>query len=77
VLIGRPAVIESRIKRLGLRIRPGVDIEITNIDDDPRFNEYWQLYHQIMQRRGVTPDAAKALVRSRSTVIAALDGAPR
>ena len=72
VLIGRPAVIESRIKRLGLRIRPGVDVEVTNIDDDPRFNEYWQLYHQIMQRRGVTPDAAKALVRSRSTVIAAL-----
>jgi malate dehydrogenase (oxaloacetate-decarboxylating)(NADP+) len=72
ILIGRPAVIEARIERLGLRIRPGVDVEITNIDDDPRFNEYWQTYHQIMQRRGVTPAAAKAVVRSRATVIAAL-----
>jgi malate dehydrogenase (oxaloacetate-decarboxylating)(NADP+) len=72
ILIGRPAVIEARIQRLGLRIRPGVDVEITNIDDDPRFNEYWQLYHKIMQRRGVTPAAAKAVVRSRATVIAAL-----
>ena len=72
ILVGRPAVIERRIERLGLRIRPGVDVEITNIDDDPRFNEYWQLYHQIMQRRGVTPSAAKAIVRGRDTVIAAL-----
>ncbi|SDD90045.1 NADP-dependent malic enzyme [Aquimonas voraii] len=72
ILIGRPAVIEARIERLGLRIRPGVDVDITNIDDDPRFNEYWQLYHQIMQRRGVTPAAAKAIVRSRATVIASL-----
>jgi malate dehydrogenase (oxaloacetate-decarboxylating)(NADP+) len=72
ILIGRPAVIEARIERLGLRIRPGVDVDVTNIDDDPRFNDYWQLYHHIMQRRGVTPAAAKAVVRSRATVIAAL-----
>jgi malate dehydrogenase (oxaloacetate-decarboxylating)(NADP+) len=72
ILIGRPAVIEARIERLGLRIRPGVDVDVTNIDDDPRFNDYWQLYHQIMQRRGVTPATAKAVVRSRATVIAAL-----
>ncbi len=72
ILVGRPAVIERRIQRLGLRIRPGVDVGITNIDDDPRFNEYWQLYHQIMQRKGVTPSAAKAIVRGRDTVIAAL-----
>jgi malate dehydrogenase (oxaloacetate-decarboxylating)(NADP+) len=72
ILVGRPAVIERRIQRLGLRIRPGVDVQITNIDDDPRFNEYWQLYHQIMQRKGVTPSAAKAIVRGRDTVIAAL-----
>ncbi len=72
ILIGRPAVIEKRIERLGLRIRPGVDVEITNIDDDPRFNEYWQLYHQIMQRKGITPAGAKAVVRSRDTIIAAL-----
>jgi malate dehydrogenase (oxaloacetate-decarboxylating)(NADP+) len=72
ILVGRPAVIERRIQRLGLRLRIGVDIEVTNIDDDPRFNDYWQLYHQIMQRKGVTPAAAKALVRSRDVVIAAL-----
>jgi malate dehydrogenase (oxaloacetate-decarboxylating)(NADP+) len=72
ILIGRPAVIESRIKRLGLRLRPGTDFDLTNIDDDPRFNEYWQLYHEIMQRRGVSVAAAKAVVRTRSTVIAAL-----
>jgi len=72
ILIGRPSVIESRIKRLGLRLRPGIDFELTNPDDDPRFNEYWQQYHQIMQRKGVSPPAAKAIVRSRSTVIAAL-----
>ena len=72
ILIGRPAVIQSRIDRLGLRIQPGVDFEVTNINDDPRFAEYWQLYHSIMERRGVSPAAAKAIVRSRSTVIAAL-----
>ncbi|HAI59614.1 MAG TPA: NADP-dependent malic enzyme [Xanthomonadaceae bacterium] len=72
ILVGRPAVIERRIERLGLRIRPGVDISITNIGDDPRFNDYWQLYHQIMERKGVTPSAAKAIVRSRDVVIAAL-----
>lgn len=72
ILIGRPAVIESRIKRLGLRLKPGDNIEVTNIDDDPRFNDYWQLYHELMARKGVTPAAAKAVVRTRSTVIAAL-----
>jgi malate dehydrogenase (oxaloacetate-decarboxylating)(NADP+) len=72
ILIGRPAVIESRIKRLNLRLRPGIDFELTDPGDDPRFNDYWKLYHQIMQRKGVSPPAAKAIVRSRSTVIAAL-----
>src|SRR5690606_41385332 len=48
------------------------DCQITNIDDDPRFNEYGQLYHEIMARQGITPAAAKAVVRSRDTVIAAL-----
>ena len=72
ILVGRPAVIERRIARLGLRLRIGVDVDVTNIDDDPRFNDYWQLYHEIMQRKGITPSAAKALVRSRDVVIAAL-----
>ena len=72
ILIGRAAVIQMRIDRLGLRLRAGVDFELCNIDDDPRFPEYWQLYHRIMERKGVTPDNAKAIVRSRATVIAAL-----
>ncbi|WP_158880476.1 NADP-dependent malic enzyme [Rhodanobacter sp. L36] len=72
ILIGRPDVIQTRIDRLGLRMREGVDFEITNIDNDPRFNEYWQQYHALTERRGVSPAAAKNLLRSRSTLIAAL-----
>jgi malate dehydrogenase (oxaloacetate-decarboxylating)(NADP+) len=72
ILIGRPDVIEKRIQRIGLRLQPGVDFEMCNINDDPRFNDYWQHYHRIMERRGVTPSLAKAVVRSRSTVIASL-----
>ncbi len=72
VLVGRPAVIERRIERMGLRLNLETDVEVTNIDNDPRFNDYWQHYHQCMQRRGVTPAGAKAVVRSRSTVVAAL-----
>ena len=72
ILIGRPDVIESRIARLGLRMKPGVDFELTNIHDDPRFNEYWQQYHALTERRGVTQAAAKSLIRSRPTLIAAL-----
>jgi malate dehydrogenase (oxaloacetate-decarboxylating)(NADP+) len=72
ILIGRPAVIEQRIERLGLRIREGQHFELTNIDSDPRFNDYSNEYHQLMARRGVTPSMAKAIVRSRGTVIAAL-----
>ncbi|MGN2244048.1 NADP-dependent malic enzyme [Frateuria sp. GZRR33] len=72
ILIGRPDVIAQRIERLGLRIREGVDFELTNINDDPRFNDYWQQYHALTERRGVTPAAAKNLLRSRPTLIAAL-----
>ena len=72
ILIGRPDVIESRIKRLGLRMRAGVDFELTNINSDPRFDDYWQQYHALTERRGVTPAAAKNLMRSRPTLIAAL-----
>ena len=45
ILIGRPAVIEQRIQRLCLRLRPGVDFELCNIESDPRFKDYWTLYH--------------------------------
>jgi len=72
ILIGRPDVIEKRIKRAGLRLKVGVDIELCNIHSDPRFDDYWQHYHRLMERRGVTPSMAKALVRTRPTIIAAL-----
>lgn len=72
ILIGRPDVIDTRIKRLGLRMREGVDFELTNINDDPRFNDYWQQYHALTERRGVSPAAAKNLLRSRPTLIASL-----
>lgn len=72
ILIGRPDVIQTRIERLGLRMREGVDFELTNINDDPRFNDYWQQYHALTERRGVSPAAAKNLLRSRPTLIAAL-----
>ncbi len=72
VLIGRPAVIEARVKKLGLRLTAGRDFDLTNVDDDPRYHEYWTHYHKLMERRGITPAAAKAVVRSRPTVIAAI-----
>jgi malate dehydrogenase (oxaloacetate-decarboxylating)(NADP+) len=72
ILIGRPDVIEARIQRLGLRMKPGADFDLTNIHDDPRFNVYWQQYHALTERRGVTPAAAKNLIRSRPALIAAL-----
>ena len=72
ILIGRPDVIETRIQRLGLRMREGVDYELTNINDDPRFNDYWQQYHALTERRGVSPAAAKNLLRSRPSLIASI-----
>jgi malate dehydrogenase (oxaloacetate-decarboxylating)(NADP+) len=72
ILIGRPAVIEKRIAKLGLRLRAGVDFDLTNIDDDPRYNDYWQQFHALNERHGVTPAAAKNLMRSRPTLIAAM-----
>ncbi len=72
ILIGRPAVIEERIARLGLRLLAGRDFELCDIGADPRFGDYWRLLYERTKRRGVTPDSAKALVRSRATVIGAL-----
>ena len=72
ILIGRPAVIEQRIERLGLRMRAGEHFELVNADSDPRYTEYWNLYLRLNERRGVTPALAKSLVRSRPTLIASL-----
>ncbi len=72
ILIGRPDVIAARIERAGLRLKEGRDFELCNIHSDPRFDDYWQHYHGVMERRGVTPPQAKAVVRTRSAAIAAI-----
>ena len=72
ILIGRPHVIASRIERSGLRLQAGCDFEVVNPEDDARFRRYWERYHQINARDGVTPEMAKAAVRRSSTTIAAL-----
>ena len=72
ILIGRPAVIETRLKRYGLTIRPGKDFDIVNPEDDPRYRDYVATYAEVAGRRGITPEAARALVRTSTTVIAAI-----
>ena len=72
ILVGRSAVIEHRIAKLGLRIRAGIDFELVNTDSDPRFREFYTEYHRLMQRRGVTLDTAKREMRRRTTLIAAM-----
>jgi malate dehydrogenase (oxaloacetate-decarboxylating)(NADP+) len=72
ILVGRPAVIESRCERYGLTIRPGLDLAIVNPEDDPRYRDYVATFVERSGRRGITPDAARALVRTSTTVIAAV-----
>ena len=72
ILIGRPAVIEARLAKAGLRIKLGTDVDHVNPEDDPRFRQYWETYHRLMGRRGVSVEAAKAAVRRSNTTIASL-----
>jgi malate dehydrogenase (oxaloacetate-decarboxylating)(NADP+) len=72
ILVGRPAVINARIERAGLRLEAGRDFEVVNPEDDTRFRHYWETYHRLNARDGVTPDMAKATVRRSNTTIAAL-----
>ncbi len=72
VLIGRPEVIDARCEKLGLDIRPGNDFQIVNPENDPRYYDYWNSYHRLLQRQGVTPDIAKAVMRTNSTAIGAI-----
>ncbi|MEO7400527.1 MAG: NADP-dependent malic enzyme [Polaromonas sp.] len=72
ILVGRPAVIEARILKAGLRLRLGKDVECVNPEDDSRFRQYWETYHRLLGRDGVSPEAAKAAVRRSTTTIAAL-----
>jgi len=72
IAVGRPEVVAARIERLGLRIEPGRDFVLVNPESDPRYNDYWQAYHRLTEREGVSPDRARTVVRTNNTVIAAL-----
>jgi len=72
ILIGRPDVIAQRCERLGLTIRPDQNFEVVNPEQDARYREYWGTYHEIMSRRGVTPDLARAIMRTNTTAIGAV-----
>ena len=72
ILIGRPDVIAARIERYGLRLRVDEDFEITNPLQDDRYKSYWTGYHRIMQRRGISPDTAKGIIRTRTAAIASM-----
>ena len=69
ILVGRPEVIARRIEKLGLRLG---NVEICNPENDPRYKDYWQLYHRLNERKGVSPEAAKTIIRTNTTAIAAI-----
>ncbi|MEI6026395.1 MAG: NADP-dependent malic enzyme [Betaproteobacteria bacterium] len=71
-LIGRPAVIAQRVEKFGLRLVQGRDYAVVNTEDDHRYRDYWQTYHQMMERRGVTEQLAKIEMRRRLTLIGAM-----
>ena len=71
-LIGRPAVIAQRIERFGLRLREGVDYDIVNVEHDDRYRDFWQTYHVMTERLGVTAQMAKIEMRRRLTLIGAM-----
>ncbi|MEH3117910.1 MAG: NADP-dependent malic enzyme [Methylorubrum populi] len=72
ILVGRPRVIETRIKRFGLDLRPGEHFDLIDPEDDPRYRAYVSTYLEVAGRRGITPDLARTLVRTNNTVIGAL-----
>ncbi|MFO1209214.1 MAG: NADP-dependent malic enzyme [Amaricoccus sp.] len=72
ILIGRPDVIEARCERNAIPLVAGRDYELVNPENDPRYREYWGSYHAILQRRGVTPDLARAIMRTNTTAIGAV-----
>ncbi len=71
-LIGRPAIIAQRIERFGLRLTEGVDYEVVNVEEDHRYKDFWQTYHQLTARKGVTTHLAKIDMRRRLTLIGAM-----
>ena len=72
ILIGRPEVIEARIERAGITFKLGTDVDLVNPENDPRYRDYWETYHGLMARSGVTPDLARAIMRTNTTAIGAV-----
>jgi malate dehydrogenase (oxaloacetate-decarboxylating)(NADP+) len=72
ILIGRPAVINAKIEAAGLRIRESLDFEVLDPDNNPRYDDFWQEYHRLMERKGVSLDYAKREVRRRHTLCGSL-----
>ncbi len=72
ILIGRPEVIEARCERNAIPLQVDRDFDLVNPENDPRYREYWGTYHAIMERRGVTPDLARAIMRTNTTAIGAV-----
>ena len=72
ILIGRPDAVNARLEQAGLTIKPGVDFELVNPEHDSRYRDYWETYHKIMCRRGVTPDLARTILRTNTTAIAGI-----
>ncbi|MFN3260569.1 MAG: NADP-dependent malic enzyme [Pikeienuella sp.] len=72
ILIGRPAVVQDRLDKMGIALKAGVDFELVNPEDDPRYFEYWSAYYELKKRDGVSADLAKAIIRTNTTAIAAV-----
>ncbi len=72
VLIGRPAIISQRVAKFGLRLKDGLDYDVVNVEDDPRYRDFWQTYHRMMERKGVTQQFAKIEMRRRLTLIGSM-----
>jgi malate dehydrogenase (oxaloacetate-decarboxylating)(NADP+) len=72
IVIGRPAVLEQRLERLGLRLRAGRDFELVNPELDPRYRDYWMAYHRLTERKGISPEQARLDMRLNTTLIAAM-----
>jgi malate dehydrogenase (oxaloacetate-decarboxylating)(NADP+) len=71
-LIGRPAIIAQRIEKFGLRLQEGLDYDVVNVEQDHRYRDFWQTYHRLTERKGVTVQLAKIEMRRRLTLIGAM-----
>ncbi len=71
-LIGRPSVIAERVEKFGLRLKEGVDYNVVNVEQDHRYRDFWQTYHQMTERKGITAQVAKIEMRRRLTLIGSM-----